>query len=205
MDAFWKGLARVNARGVCAVATAVLVCVVWWLVWEQILLRGIFRETAPPGAPEPHVPAPDKPSIVSPGLLRLAAQAAPPPFSSSVLDQIVAKAASERAAREKAAQADARAQQAAKPAEQAPRVRVTKLHYRGLLRRTDGTVAALVENMTEQRTGFYEQGETIGTLRVAAIDAQRVALAGRDGQTVYLALGCPQEFSESLDDKQPTR
>jgi hypothetical protein len=66
--------------------------------------------------------------------------------------------------------------------------------YRGLLRRTDGKLMVLLQNMETKATGFYPTGSSLDDLQgLEVVDAEAATLSVKlpDGTARTLPLGAP--------------
>lgn len=97
----------------------------------------------------------------------------------------------------KAADAPAPAPAAAAAAAPVPEPKPVALLYRGMMRRTDGVVLALIENQTEGRAVFYKQGESVLGMAVDEIERDGVSLVRVNDERERLKAGVSRAFQEA--------
>ena len=204
MDAFWKWLMRSNARWVFYCALVALVLVIGYWTWREIspleqaaaLPTSAFKDTPPPVldvdalldrslagtpakipanvflAPEPPPPPLPPSPPPSPNRLNPATTAVKPndPAAVKPVDG-----------------------QPPPPPPPPPRNTVS-LTYRGLLKRTDGKVLALIEDSKSKGGVFYSVSNEVFGVRVGGIDTNQATVTLSDGSVLPLKLGEPVVF-----------
>jgi len=65
------------------------------------------------------------------------------------------------------------------------------LTYKGILRRTDGTTLALIEDTKANATRFYHEGPSLYGLKVQSIGKDSVDIIGLDGETITAKIKDP--------------
>jgi hypothetical protein len=204
MDAFWKWLMRSNARWVFYCALVALLLVIGYWAWREytpleqtaplptsalkdsptpvldigdVLDRSlasapaqgpvnVFRAPEPPSPPPPSVPppAPNKPPPAAPPVQPTVPTVANPP-------------------------------EVQPPSAPPVKVRDTvSLTYRGLLKRTDGKVLALIEDSKSKGGVFYSVSNQLFGVRVGGIDTHQATVTLSDGSVLPLKLGEPVVF-----------
>jgi hypothetical protein len=80
------------------------------------------------------------------------------------------------------------------PPEDKPRA--VSLTYRGVFKRPDGRLLALVEDSKQNKSAFYAPGDSLHGLTIGEIRVSEVDVIQSDQSTVSLRLGEPAPFSD---------
>lgn len=183
MDGIWTWLKRANARAVFICSLAGLVIVIGWWTW-RLLTPSTFVTPA-------IAPAPAEPAASGLGLLEILARqratftnrTARNPFLLPESMQPQKPEAVKPASADPGASATAAAQ--VKPSPPPPKRETITLKYRGVMRRADGTLTALIEDSRSHRASFYPVGTNVLGLKIERVAPEELSiLRGEDQRTV---------------------
>lgn len=204
METFWKWLMHTNARGVFCCSLSALVLVTGWWTWKE------FAPVENDGLVSP-IPAPGKEKPLE-GLNLLAfldkqlsvdAANAPsgaflsPPSSLSRSGKLK-KPHNPRTSGHKTRPGPEAADHKPRPGQsnKAPKPVTVSLTYRGVFKRPDGRIMALIEDSKTESSSFYLAGNNLYGLKIGDIEMEQVDIIRVDGSSVSLKLGEPEVFEE---------
>jgi len=211
MENFWKWLMRANARAVFLGSIVALVCVGAWWTWKELSPVAYRFPPPPPGSVAPP-PAGLGVMAYLEQQAALAAAAPPDPFRLPTpparpavaprRDGDVARPTAPSPAPPEQPRADDAARPHRTPVATAPaqparaKSGSVALTYRGLFRRPDGRVVALIEDSKSRSSEFYAAGDALFGVQVGDIAEDHAEMIRADGSSVDLQLGEPASFRE---------
>ena len=211
MDSFWKWLMRANARGVLAAALVALIVTVGWWAWREY-------NAGPPGSSMPPLrertasrtdldelafldeqltlgpecPA-DNPFLfyrrrhVAGGPTQPTPE---PPRAPAIGPQPESLWPIRQQPRRQQPQPEP------DPEPQPPPPESVTLTYKGIFKRSDGSVVALVRDSKTERSAFYKTGARLHWIHIGDFDTTQADIITADGSVTRIKLGEPETFEE---------
>jgi hypothetical protein len=209
MEAFWKWLMRANARAVLAGALVVLIATVAWWLWREwrpersASMLPHLRERTSSNSNLTELAFLDRRIAEGPGCPDgnpfLFYRRRLPPGSPDPLTHV----------RPRAPRVDGRPdpqRPAPPPPPQRPRERDRQpdppqrdtviLTYKGIFKRSDGSVVALVNDSKTEQGAFYKTGARLHWVRIGDFDTRQAEIVLPDGTVTRIKLGEPETFEE---------
>lgn len=183
-DAIWQAMMKTNARMVAVLCGAFFVVVLLLAVWESGGERKLqfINDPVPVDLSLPGTPMETDWEALTAGKVE------DNPFHSPYLDDLLRREA-ERVVREEGGAL-------ANISNSADRVEVgyppDLLLYRGMMRRPDGQVMGMIENLDSGEVAFYAEGMPFMDWTVRSITRDALHLADRDGVNHVLTVGVPE-------------
>lgn len=200
MEEFWKWLMRTNARGVFFCSLLALVVVTAWWIWKEFApIKGKVRVLPMTAQEKPRVglglltlieKQSSTGAVRAPGNSFLSSPS-PPQNRTPKYSRLNGF---KRWLTTRKPQKPIQKPEKPKPQKAAWKPETVSLTYKGVFKRPDGKVMALIEDSKTKSSSFYTSGDELHGVKIGEIGMKEVGVILADESSVPLRLGEPEVF-----------